>query len=103
MSVLAFPVPADRVLTLIRDAASAERVIYPRMEEDGAWYEMTTRRQVMKCLKEGNLTGDPITNSNGHMECSMSMFCAGVNVKIDLVIKNMDGWSVIIIKVENRL
>ena len=27
MSVLAFPVPADRVLTLIRDAASAERVV----------------------------------------------------------------------------
>jgi hypothetical protein len=94
--------PASRALELIREAAAAGRVLYPCLDGQGAWYSLATRRQVMKCLLEGELVDGPRINEHGDIECSMSVFCAGIDVKIDVVVKEMAGWTAIIIRVGNR-
>ena len=68
----------------------------------GAWYSTVTRRQVMKCLQEGELIEDPRINNYGDIECSMALFCAGIDVTIDVVVKEMAAWTAIIIRVGNK-
>lgn len=102
MTVHPFPIQPRRVLDLIREAAKAGRVLYPSLEGTGAWYSTVTRRQVMKCLQEGELIEDPRINNYGDIECSMALFCAGIDVTIDVVVKEMAAWTAIIIRVGNK-
>ena len=103
MNILAFPMPASRALELIREAAAHERVIFPAQEDESPWYRLVTRRQVMRCLREGELTEQPAINAQGDVECEMTHFSAGVNVRLWVALKDMGGWTALIIKVENKL
>lgn len=102
MNILAFPMPASRALELIREAAAQERVIFPAQPDESPWYRAVTRRQVMLCLKEGELADAPAINEQGDVQCEMAHFSAGVNVRLWAVLKDMGGWTAIIIKVENK-
>ncbi|MGZ8219572.1 hypothetical protein [Methylomagnum sp.] len=103
MNILAFPMTPRRALELIREAVAQERVIFPALEGESPWYRIVTRRQVMLCLKEGELTEAPAVNQHGDVQCRMAHFSAGVNVRLSAVLKEMGGWTAIIIEVENKL
>jgi hypothetical protein len=103
MTVLPFPIPEDHALDMIREAAKSQNVIFPRPDDEGPWYRLVTRRQVMLCLKEGDLAGPPKVNDHGDLEYEMVHFSAGVNVRLWAVLKQMGDWTAVIIKVENKL
>ena len=103
MTVVPFPITPDHALALVRAAAQAGRVIYPCLEGESPWYALTTRRQVAKCLREGALLGNPATNALGDVECTLGLFRAGVDVSVDVVIRDVDGITAIIVHVRNTL
>jgi len=49
------------------------------------------------------LTEPPVINAQGDVECQMAHFSAGVNVRLWVALKDMGGWTALIIKVENKL
>ena len=103
MSVLTFPMSPLQVLELIQHAAQAGRIIYPTFEQAAGWYAMVTRRQIQKCLREGQLVGNPATDPNGHIDFSMSAWCAGLDVRVTGQLQDQGGWYIIVITVENVL
>ena len=64
---------------------------------------MVTRRQIQKCLREGQLVGNPATDPNGHIDFSMSAWCAGLDVRVTGQLQDQGGWYIIVITVENVL
>lgn len=102
MNIHTFPLSPERVYALIKECVRNNRVQFLCISEKGGWYELTTRRQVIKCLTEGALTHVPETNAHGDIECVLEHICSGVNVRVNVILRDMDGWTSIIVNVENR-
>lgn len=104
-NILPFPMPAEHALALIRQAASAGRVLLPSPPVSGEWYRVVTHRQVALCLKEGEMVTVPEIDKYGNVTCWMERFGAGLTVRVHLALKKNqnDEWEILVIEVENQL
>jgi hypothetical protein len=104
-NILAFPMPPQRALDLIRQAAKSGRVLLPTPPNGGEWYRIMTRRQVELCLREGEIVGNPEVDEYGNVACWLERFGAGLTVRLRVVLEREkdEEWEVIVLKVENRL
>lgn len=103
MTVLPFPISTKHVLDLIHEAAAEQKIIYPTFEHASSMYALMTRRQVQKCLKEGELVDTPVIDQEGNIDFSISALCSGLEVTVSAKLKDMGGWYIIVIHVDNKL
>jgi len=103
MNILSFPMSPKHVLDLIQDAAANHRIIYPTFENASGMYALITRRQVQKCLMEGDLVDAPVVDQEGNVDFSISALCSGLDVTVSAKLRDMGGWYIIVIHLDNKL
>ncbi len=68
------------------------------------WPHVQLRRQVIRCLEDGEITGGPETNEFGHWEYQMMRVSAGQEIYLTAVLYQDEGdgeWIVFVKEVTN--
>ena len=97
MTVLTFPLTNEAAKKHVRNAAENGTVRYLNYD-DQPFINMITRRQVDICLEQGEVCGNASLNSNGHTECTLERFGAGVWVYVDVVVYTENDEVIVLVK-----
>ena len=85
-------------------AEDSQRLINTvRYRREDVWFEVTSYKQALLCLKEGRVVNDPTVDEHGNHVCVAHRVCGGLDVFVTLSIEPIGERRVFILKVENRL
>jgi hypothetical protein len=102
MAISPFPLPPEKAITLIRQAANTKNTIVPSRLAEGEWPNVVFHRQVVRCLEDGEIIQGPFTNEYGHFEYKMMRVSAGQEIYLTAVLfKEEDTWKVAVKEVKN--
>lgn len=104
MSVVQFPMPQHSALEIIKNLANTDRALIPPRLAADDWPHVQLRRQVIRCLEDGEITGGPETNEFGHWEYQMMRVSAGQEIYLTAVLYQDEGdgeWTVFVKEVTN--
>ena len=98
-----FPLSAEKALEIIHDAVKdSSRVGIPddlgfsRPEQD--WQHVVTHRQIIRCLENGDIEGEPEIDEHGNTKCTLKRFGAGelVTITVVAVHDNEKKWNLFV-------
>lgn len=77
------------VRRLLREAADdSEKLVYVKgFSENEDWYRLVTVGQVLRCLREGEVTETPSLDDEGNWRCSLYKLCGGVRVYVEVALR----------------
>ena len=108
---------AENVFEIPLTPRMAERLLREAVEDSGklvntitygpteAWYELVSNRQVILCLNEGRVVGNPAKDEHGNWIAVSYRLCGGSDVYVTTAIELNDDRTVrtvYILKVDNR-
>jgi len=92
----------EAAINYIRQSAKDGEVSLLDVGDGEPFKKLVTLRQVLKCLEEGEISGDAKINENNDFECRLYRYGAGVYVYVDVIIytDNNDDLKVLAKNVE---
>ncbi len=104
MPIKSFKIDAESALRLIRKIAkNSSNIVIPDPPNAQTWEKTVNYRQVILCLKEGNVIDQPNIDSFGNFECQLERLSAGTHVKVTVVMmKNNNARMLIVRRVEKQ-
>ncbi len=101
MAVVPFKLSKESALKIIRDTDT--RHILPNRFAEDKWPHVVLRRQVIRCLDDGEMTGKPVPTELGHWEYQMERIDSGQEIYITVVLyqNEKQEWNVFVKEVSN--
>ena len=87
MAVTEFRLSQKRARELVRDLARDSSNVVVPLEGGGKWEQTVSLLQVMKCLEEGELVGDPRLDNYGNWICLFRRLGAGIVVEVTAAVE----------------
>ena len=104
MTVLPFNTPKNHAVDLIRKTAQdSSNVVLPFDSTMGEWQRITTDRQIIACIKQGELIRGPMTDTHGNTECIFERYTAGICIWVTVSLyKKENRWMIYVTRIEKQ-
>lgn len=104
MTILPFDTAKHHAVNLIRNTAQdSSNVVLPFDNTMGKWQRITTDRQIIACIQEGELVGGPNTDIHGNMECTFERYAAGVCIWVTVSLyEQANRWMIYVARIEKQ-